>query len=104
MADPDLQIKEGVRGHPDSEIRGRPVSPLPPNLKIRGDPGPTGPSPGSVIARNISAFSKGPWAFLYDGDSISFFITSRNLALEYHFTQREGSNTADRTKINHKGL
>ena len=100
-------------GHPDAEITGRPVPPpkkfFPPfgphfGLNIRGAPGPPGPSPGFVIARNISVFSKGPWAFLYDGDSISFLITSRNLAMEYHFIQREGSNTKDRTNIKHKGL
>ena len=34
--------------------------------------------------------------FLNDGDSISFPITSRNLAMEYHFIQREGSITIDR--------
>ena len=46
--------------------------------------------------RNVSLSSKDPWAFLYDGHNISFLITSRNLAMEYHFIQRKGSNTTDR--------
>ena len=38
-----------------------------------------------------------PWALLYDGNSISFLITSGNLAMEYHFIQREGNKiTTDR--------
>ena len=56
-------------------------------------------SPRCVSVRmlmNVSVSSKGPWAFLNDGDSISFLITSRNLAMEYHFIQREGSITIDR--------
>ena len=48
------------------------------------------------VRMNVSVSSKGPWAFLNDGDSISFPITSRNLAMEYHFIQREGSITIDR--------
>ena len=35
-----------------------------------------------------------PWALLYDGDSISFLITSGNLAMEYHYIQREGNKIA----------
>ena len=54
-------------------------------------------SPRCVPVRmNVSVSSKGPWAFLNDGDSISFPITSRNLAMEYHFIQREGSITIER--------
>ena len=46
---------------------------------------------------NVIVSSKGPLAFfLNDGGSISFPITSRNLAMEYHFIQREGSITIDR--------
>ena len=48
------------------------------------------------VTMNVSVSSKGPWACLNDGDSISFLITSRNLAMEYHFIQREGSITIDR--------
>ena len=48
------------------------------------------------VRMNVSVFSKGPWAFLNDGDNISFPLTSRNLAMEYHFNQREGSITIDR--------
>ena len=48
------------------------------------------------VRMNVNVSSKGPWAFLNDGDSISFPITSRNLAMEYHCIQREGSITVDR--------
>ena len=47
------------------------------------------------VTMNVSVSSKGPWACLNDGDSISFLITSRNLPMEYHFIQREGSITID---------
>ena len=47
------------------------------------------------VTMNVSVSSKGPWACLNDGDSISFLITSCNLAMEYHFIQREGSITID---------
>ena len=97
MADPDLEIRGGGGGHPDSEIRGRPVPPPPKKifrpfrphfgLKIRVCPGPPAP-PLDPSLQGISVyFSKGPWAFLYDRDSISFLIISRNLAMEYHFIQ-----------------
>ena len=42
---------------------------------------------------------KGPWAFVYDGDSICFLITSRNRAMEYHFIQREGGSSTDRSML-----
>ena len=47
---------------------------------------------------------KGPWAFLYDGDNICFLITSRNLAMEYHFIQREGGSTTDRFMLVETGF
>ena len=54
-------------------------------------------SPRCVSVRmNVSVSSKGPWAFPNYGDSISFPITSRNLAMEYHFIQKEGRITIDR--------
>ena len=42
--------------------------------------------------------------FFCDGGSISFLITSRNLAMEYHFIQREGSNTTDRFMLVETGI
>ena len=46
-----------------------------------------------------------PWALLYDGDSISFLITSGNLAMEYHFIQREGNKiTTDRFILVETGI
>ena len=48
------------------------------------------------LRMNVNVSSKGPWAFPNDGDSISFPITLRNLAMEYHVIQREGSITIDR--------
>ena len=45
--------------------------------------------------------SKTHLAFLYNGDSTSFLITSHNLAMEYHFIQREGSDTTDRFMLVH---
>ena len=35
---------------------------------------------------------------------IYFLITSRNLAMEYHFIQREGSNTVDRLMLEETGI
>ena len=54
VADPDFQVR-GRPGHPESEISGgaglkiffRPFGPHF-GIKIRGSPGPPGPSPGSA--------------------------------------------------------
>ena len=53
---------------------------------------------------NVTVSFEDPWAFFYDGDSVSFLITSRNLAMEYHFLQSEGSNTTDRFILVETGI
>ena len=76
VADPDLQIRGGGGGgHPGPEIRGG--TGLPKNFfwpfrphfgrKMRGEPGPPGPSPGSATAEiNVRSSQERRWDGILD--------------------------------------
>ena len=48
-----------------------------------------------ILPQGVSVYPPKAHGLPYDGDSICFLITSRNLAMEY-FIQREGGITIDR--------